>query len=250
MLQIVNIRRLIALGAGAALFTALAAGTASPGVAAPKTAGSPPVFQKLLAKYRALKSYQATIKTLVVLQPTNGSKPNVIDSTMNLSYKSPNLGRMDIQGLMGGGMMVSDGTTLYTYSALTNQYSSQTAPKALLNSLMGPIQHLTSLSPAGKATIDGAPAAEYKGAGRGGSMFELYIDQKTQLIRRLIVRNPHLPGPQGESFRMTTTADYLAQKLNPVLDPGMFRFTPPAGAEKGSAGMMPSILGAPGATTR
>jgi outer membrane lipoprotein-sorting protein len=207
------------------------------------------VYKHLVSRYGALKSYQATIQSVAILQPVNGSKPNTIDTTLNVSYEAPNLFRIDAQGLMGGGVRVSDGKTLYTYSAMLNQYTTEPAPKKALSELISLLASAPALDRVGQEIVNGVQTTQYAGTSatdHGKLRYEVFIDSKTQLIQRLVITGSALPGPQGSEFRLILREDYTSQKLNPKLTRNLFHFAPPPGAERSQTAQMPSIMGIPG----
>ena len=213
-------------------------------VGSDKTAQS----ERILAPYLALNSYQATIRSTTVLQPVNGSKPNVIDGTVDVAYKAPNLFRVDMKGLLGGGLRISDGTSLYTYSALTNQYSVETAPKYPLRELMAQVGDAVNLLPRGQVLIDGQAAREYDGttaAVGAGARIQVFVNTRSGLLERIVISEKSLPGPRGANFHLTMTEDYVAQRLNPSLAPNLFRFVAPDGAQESPAGQIPLNMGPP-----
>jgi len=218
---------------------------ASPSSAPHSSRGSS-VYSRLIARYHSLNTYSAIIRSHVVLQPVNGSQPNTVDTTLTVFYKSPNLFRIEAQGLMGGGLRVSDGTTLYTYSAMLNQYGAEAAPHDLFSQLMSGASTAPTLSAVGNAVVNGALTTEYmgqSGKGSAGRKFVIYINQASGLIERITIKQSSLPGPQGAAFRLSLQEDYLSQKQNPPISAGLFHFTPPSGAQKAQSGEMPSITG-------
>jgi len=220
---------------------------AEPAKAAPGQSSS--LYKRLMSRYEQLGTYQATIQSLTTLQPVNGTKPNTIDSTLNVSYKAPNLFRIDAQGLMGGGTRVSDGKTLYTYSAMLNQYSAEAAPKDLFSELMAATADAPAMKAVGRAVIDRVATTQYSGSSataHGAITYDVYINDASRLIQRIVIREPALPGPQGADFHLILREDYVTQKLNPVLPANLFHFDPPAGAQKADSAQIPSITGYPG----
>lgn len=206
------------------------------------------LYQQTLAKYRTLTSYTATIKSNTILQPIDGSTPNTVQSTMSVQFKKPNFLHVNEEGLMGGGTMVSDGKTMWGYSALTNEYGSHPAPKDLLGVALGGIRDMSGLHNAGQQVIDGKPTTHLAGnlsSRAGPTTVDVFVDNSTKLLRRVVVHVPHLPGAQGASFRMTVTYDYLAQALNTSVPSKLFKFLPPAGAEKAASGSLPALTGSP-----
>jgi outer membrane lipoprotein-sorting protein len=216
----------------------------------PVTAAIPPpaggIKQQLIQHYRSLQTFQATINSVTTLQPTNGSQPNVIQSTIKIVYKKPNLVRITTEGLTGGGEVISNGKTLFTFAAMANQYTEQPAPADIGERFIGPLKSGPNLKATGHTVIDGAPVDIYTGmaATKGvPTQYTLYVDRSADLIRRLILRIPRLSGPQGANFHLTVQQDYTQQVLNKPVPASQFQFTPPSGAQKGAPGDVGALTG-------
>ena len=223
----------------------------SASIAAPAVGGVSSL-QAALKHYSSSASYQATVKTTTTLQPLNGSQPNVINSTMSLAYKAPNLMRVQTAGLMGGTMVVSDGKTLSSYLAMTNQYMVSPAPKKTLSSYIMASYSPSTTKLAGRAIINGKTLDKYVSSTRlqgQPAITTIYVDPAAHTVNRITIVIPKISGPQGGGVKVSTEEDFQAQRFNPVLATSLFHFTPPAGAQRGSGAGLPTILGMPGGGT-
>ena len=210
-------------------------------------------LQMALKHYSSSASYQATVKTSTTLQPLNGSQPNVINSTMSLAYKAPNLMRVQTAGLMGGTMVVSDGKTLSSYLAMTNQYMVSPAPKRTLSSFIMASYNSGSTKLVGHTSIGRKTLDKYVSSTRlqgQPAVTTIYVDPAAHTVNRITIVIPKISGPQGGGVRISTEEDFQAQRFNPVLAASLFHFTPPNGSSaRLRSGAADQFLGMPGGGT-
>ncbi len=248
----VNLRNRMATAATLALATTCLIMPLQGVVSAAPIAAGGSSLQTALKHYSSSVSYQATVTTTTTLQPLNGSQPNVINSTMSLAYKAPNLMRVQTAGLMGGTTVVSDGKTMSSYLAMTNQYMVMPAPKRSLSSFIMSTYSPSATKLAGHASIGGKVLDKYITSSRlqgQAATTTIYVDPAAHTVNRITIVIPKISGPQGGGVKVSTEEDFQAQRFNPSLPASLFRFTPPAGAQRGSGAGLPTILGMPGGGT-
>lgn len=213
-------------------------------------------YQSMVAKLDSLKTYQATVHSTISLQPVNGQgRPNTIHSVETIIYERPNKLSVKAEGLMGGMQVVSNGKTMYQYSALANQYTAKPAPANLLRVILGNgAGREADFKEVGTSTVDGVPVVEMKGTQstpQGLAETMLYIGEANHLPYRAVFVLPHLPGQEGSAFRMVTTQDFTSEKVNAAVPSSAFRFVPPAnsirvsslafGGQGGAGGGFPGL---------
>ena len=211
-------------------------------------------YQRLLSRLDSLKTYQGTIHSTITLEPISGQgRPNTMKFVETVIYEHPNKLSVQAQGLMGGIQLVSDGKTLYQYSALANQYTEKPAPANLFKALFARSSPSGNPRPAGTGSVDGVPVRILKGSAltpQGEAETTFYIGQKDNLLHRFRVVLPHLPGQQGSSFRMVTQEDFMNQVIDAPVSSSAFQFAPPANSTRVSSfafgGQSGSATGLPG----
>ena len=206
---------------------------------------APAAYSDMVARFKKIHTYQATIQESTLLQPTTpGAQARTITSTDLVVYQSPNLFSLVNNGLMGGVTVVSDGKKEYLYSSLTEQYATRAAPTDVLSSFIAG-QRGTKVQ-WGRALLtkfDNVPVEELTGTSstpRGNVVVTLDIKKSDSLPLRVVITLPTVSASTGDGLRITRTEIFTGQKLNVSVPAATFKFAPPAGSTKADS---PSDLG-------
>ncbi len=162
-----------------------------------------------------------------------------------MAYKSPNKIHMDIIGLTGGAEVVSDGSSSYVYSAMTNSYSISPATKYPINMMLQTMGDISPLKLTKQAVINNLPCNVYSGVTKselGKGKITIAVDSKSKLVQQVMIVMPQIETPQGGKFSVTVTQDFTNQQVNAAVNQSEFRFQPPAGAQKAARGNIPAIM--------
>ncbi len=198
----------------------------------------PSAYQRMIAKLHSLKTYRATIQGVLTIEQGGGVPPRTFSTVDTVLYKKPNKLSLKAEGMMGGLQVVSNGSTVYQYVPLTNQYTEKPAPANLLDAILLNASAGNRFKQVGGSNVNGIPVTILKGTSstpQGPVQTTIYIDQKDDLPYRIVVRMANLTVPQGGSFHMTSEQTFSSQKVNTPLPDSAFHFVPPASATKVSS---------------
>jgi outer membrane lipoprotein-sorting protein len=193
----------------------------------------------MIAKLHSLKTYQVTIQDTTVLDSGAGTKPRTLNSTGQIKYVKPNLIDAELTGVLGGGKLVSDGKTEYTYSELANQYSTQPAPADYTRGLLGGTSGKgVAWTLAGTSTVGAIPVTDMTGllsTPQGKATVTLSVGRKDFLPYKIVSVLPKFTSPRGGTLQVTRTQTFSDIKTNRSIALSAFKFTPPSDATKASS---------------
>jgi len=213
------------------------------------------ILKKMEGVYSGAKTFVGSV-TVKQSGKTKEGKPASVTRTQQISYKSPNLIRVQMTMSATGAaakagnqnaMIVSDGKTLYRYSSTQKQYSKSPAPPAIpLNQLFGialPSGSTPGASLLSPTNVMGhqayvvqikqqVPQPPPSMSAADKAKYDAYVKQMKPVQVVIDKKDYHLLQIRQSMGTNTAVVEFGPHTVNGAVADSAFKFSPPAGSKE------------------